>query len=514
VHMTKRTQGLAKPTRARVQLTKEARTAITLQRREASQSFRKALEGTWQVLDDAAIKIASEHKKSVRRVQNELHMGHSLLHSKHSKVSAWNSFLWKKGQDGNKENYGRGKDVLEGIVKDFKDEYNSLTEEEKANLVEEYKEYKATKTTGQRISTKLKINDVTNTLKAVESELNNLRSRTGAETIMYVVRGTTDLPLRGSQFATEGVQSFMESAMGIDNQDLVSKLEGFAIQGMTGAAKNHQQRVAEVRAVIRSEINKTLQTVAKDPDAKMQWAQYWRNVVKRYSVIIEGWPEQIPFANLSTVSNSLPELEMLLRKWRSGAIYWKRLTPEELERMDEERDKGIEDGAIVEKRRRARSDKGKKRRRDADADDAPQRQRKKVYKSTEMVSSDDEEENPDVVPNTTNDIPGSPATPSPSSDIADTPVSSASSALTPLLVTDHANTTPALDPMLSQSINNPPFLDFAPEMTSPLFTSGSFEPGPDLNLPPGLDDFLSMFNPSFEPYSDGFNDGGSSSTFF
>ncbi|KAG1781290.1 hypothetical protein EV702DRAFT_962745 [Suillus placidus] len=515
--MAKRTQGLAKPTRTSVQLTKEACAAITLQCREASQSFRKALEGTWQVLDNAAIKIASKHKKSVRRVQNELHMGHSLLHSKHSKVSAWNSFLWKKGQDGNKENYGRGKDILKGIVKDFKDEYNSLTEEEKANLVEEYKEYKATKTTGQCISTKSKINDVTNTLKAVESELNNLCSRTGAETIMYVVRGTTDLPLRGSQFATEGVQSFMESAMGIDNQDLVSKLEGFAIQGMTGAAKNHQQRVAEVRAVICSEIIKpsvSIKTVAKDPDAKMQWVQYWRNVVKRYSVIIEGWPEQIPFANLSTVSNSLPELEMLLRKWRSGAIYWKRLTPEELERMDKERDKGIEDGAIVEKRRHTRSDKGKKRRHDADADDAPQRQRKKVYKSTEMVSSDDEEENPDVVPNTTNDIPGSPATPSPSSDIADTPVSSASSALTPPLVTDHANTTPAPDPMLSQSINNPPFPDFTPQMTSPLFTSGSFEPGSDLNLPPGLDDFLLMFNPSFKPYSDGFNDGGSSSTFF
>ncbi|KAG1727458.1 uncharacterized protein EDB91DRAFT_1061098 [Suillus paluster] len=56
-------------------------------------------------------------------------------------------------------------------MKDFKDEYNSLTEEEKANLVEEYKEYKATKTTGQHISTKSKINDVTNTLKIVENEV-------------------------------------------------------------------------------------------------------------------------------------------------------------------------------------------------------------------------------------------------------------------------------------------------------------------------------------------------------
>lgn len=56
-------------------------------------------------------------------------------------------------------------------MKDFKDEYNSLTEEEKANLIEEYTEFKTTKTTGQCISTKSKINDVTYTLKVIESEV-------------------------------------------------------------------------------------------------------------------------------------------------------------------------------------------------------------------------------------------------------------------------------------------------------------------------------------------------------
>ncbi|OAX32641.1 hypothetical protein K503DRAFT_701726, partial [Rhizopogon vinicolor AM-OR11-026] len=76
-----------------------------------------------------------------------------------------------------------------------------------------------------------------------------------------------------------------------------------------GAAINHQQRVAEVRALIRSEINQALQNATQDPDAKMQWAQYWRNVVRRHSVVIEGWPEQIPFVNLSAVSNSLTDLE-------------------------------------------------------------------------------------------------------------------------------------------------------------------------------------------------------------
>jgi hypothetical protein len=65
-------------------------------------------------------------------------------------------------------------------------------------------------------------------------QLNSLKCRTGAETILYTTRGSTDLPLRGVSFATEGVQTFMGSVMGIDGQDLVSKMEGFAVQGIKG----------------------------------------------------------------------------------------------------------------------------------------------------------------------------------------------------------------------------------------------------------------------------------------
>lgn len=77
--MAKRTQALAKPTCTKVQLSKEAHAVITLRRHEASQKFQNALEDTWQAIDNTTIKIASEHKKSVHRVQHELHMGHSLL---------------------------------------------------------------------------------------------------------------------------------------------------------------------------------------------------------------------------------------------------------------------------------------------------------------------------------------------------------------------------------------------------------------------------------------------------
>jgi len=84
-----------------------------------------------------------------------------------------------------------------------------------------------------------------------------------------------DLPLRGVAFATEGVEEFIMSVKNVDNQDLISKMEGFAIQGMkgmfphafpwhikfhylTGAAKNHQKHCSDVRAAIRHEIQKGL----------------------------------------------------------------------------------------------------------------------------------------------------------------------------------------------------------------------------------------------------------------
>jgi len=108
------------------------------------------------------------------------------------------------------------------------------------------------KTSGIRISAKAKVNDTTHTLKAVENEashyhticvvsacwydfqLTNLRACTGVETIFYTMCGSTDCPLRGVAFATEGVSDFMGTVMNIDHQDLVSKMEGFSVQGMQG----------------------------------------------------------------------------------------------------------------------------------------------------------------------------------------------------------------------------------------------------------------------------------------
>src|SRR6267142_2949628 len=66
------------------------------------------------------------------------------------------------------------------------------------------------------------------------SQLNNLKTHAGIETMLLTMRGTTDMPLRAVAFATDGVEHFLKGTMKTDTQDFLGKMEGFAVQGMKG----------------------------------------------------------------------------------------------------------------------------------------------------------------------------------------------------------------------------------------------------------------------------------------
>ena len=61
----------------------------------------------------------------------------------------------------------------------------------------------------------------------------------------------------------------------------------------------------------------------------MRWPSYWKDIVVKYKVVIEGWPyEEVPFRNLSDVSN-LQRLELLLKGWQEKTIYFRRISDAE-----------------------------------------------------------------------------------------------------------------------------------------------------------------------------------------
>ena len=54
------------------------------------------------------------------------------------------------------------------------------------------------------------------------------------ETMLFAVCDTTDVVLNSITFATAGVEDFMSTTMGVNQQDFIAKLEGYAIQGIKG----------------------------------------------------------------------------------------------------------------------------------------------------------------------------------------------------------------------------------------------------------------------------------------
>jgi len=50
-------------------------------------------------MDKTIENLATQHQRSVKQVQQQLHFGCSFAHGKHAKNSNWNAFILKKGQD-------------------------------------------------------------------------------------------------------------------------------------------------------------------------------------------------------------------------------------------------------------------------------------------------------------------------------------------------------------------------------------------------------------------------------
>ena len=119
-------------------------------------------------------------------------------------------------------------------------------------MVHFFEESQSTVATEKHISPKAQINNVSSTLMSIEVKvpvyqlsgsllliwyffkLNNLRSCTRAEVILFTTSETTDLPLHGLSFATKGVSKFLEHGLKMDTQEFLCKMEGFAIQGVQG----------------------------------------------------------------------------------------------------------------------------------------------------------------------------------------------------------------------------------------------------------------------------------------
>jgi hypothetical protein len=93
----------------------------------------------------------------------------------------------------------------------------------------------------------------------------------------------------------------------------------------------------------------------------MSYIHYKRDVVLRYGVILEGWPEDIEFACPSKLGNNLSILTRLRDAVVSGSCSFRPLTTAEQRHAQEEYDQQVAGGEVVQPIRKTRKDAGQKR---------------------------------------------------------------------------------------------------------------------------------------------------------
>lgn len=100
--------------RHRPEIGKEARMELIARRRAAVGRYNARINRTWENMEEEMKNIAVEHRRSLRKVQTDLHMGHQHSLKRHSVMNPWNAFCWKLRQEA-KENEGSDGKTVPGL---------------------------------------------------------------------------------------------------------------------------------------------------------------------------------------------------------------------------------------------------------------------------------------------------------------------------------------------------------------------------------------------------------------
>ncbi|KAL1938584.1 hypothetical protein VTO73DRAFT_11399 [Trametes versicolor] len=100
--------------------------------------------------------------------------------------------------------------------------------------------------------------------------------------------------------------------------------------GEEPTCRSYASLLTEIRGLIRLLMSCKLKELTNNPKASMKWGpvHYALGVVFRGRFRLVGWPEGVPFGNLSDIPGGQPVLEQLLSLWLEGKMYFEAVDDE------------------------------------------------------------------------------------------------------------------------------------------------------------------------------------------
>ncbi|KAH9929137.1 hypothetical protein B0H21DRAFT_826223 [Amylocystis lapponica] len=339
------------------------------------------------------------------------------------KPNAFNAWSRRLAQEANEgAAVGSATSLLE-LQKENIEEYHNLAEAEKAELIAELEEQRASRSQGLRLNTRGRKQDIDNVCKKIECMLFGLKCRVGIEAFYCVVRSTPEFDMIPRWFfTTPQIDNYLRGAVrkGWNPEHIGTLTEAFSVAGcdfMTYLSTS-KMKADWMKGEIRDKINTMLVNITGKKKAQMNYVNYEKEIVLKYGVELHGWTHE-KFANPSNLSTSVSPLRILLDAIEQGECRFVRLTATERAAKEKDYDRRAAAGEVPKRKKRKDAggkhvSQGKKRARpergddsssSSDDDNEPDGERpnkrarpgkRKAVKSAATVPTDDEDNGADA----------------------------------------------------------------------------------------------------------------------
>ncbi|KAJ7291870.1 hypothetical protein C8J57DRAFT_1212290 [Mycena rebaudengoi] len=241
------------------------------------------------------------------------------------KINPYNAFKSEKAAECREQ--GVAKRVTE-LHKDYIDEYRSLSEEDKEDLVERFRDVKNCEVRLRRDTPRGRIQDLANTMVGAGH-------RVGIEGFFCIVRNNANFHVKPHWYFTSlELESYMKIAcrQRWDTATVGAKIEVFAVAGsdVLNLLRTSKQKADYLKREIRDLMHDKLVAITGDKHAEMQYVQYEEKIVHHYSIKLVGWTA-LRLVNPSELSSLLAPLQQLVHALKTDACKFVKLTPVELQ---------------------------------------------------------------------------------------------------------------------------------------------------------------------------------------
>ncbi|KAL0575882.1 hypothetical protein V5O48_006104 [Marasmius crinis-equi] len=247
------------------------------------------------------------------------------------------------------------------------EDYKELDDDALEKVVEKYKELRDEdkREKIKRPSMREKMANVARTVDRVMTMMRGLKTQNGIEFIGLLVKNRPEPFMNPKWLATDArIHDYLSLILrGWDPAHIGKKVEAFAVAGCDAAKvfKSQKDQAEALKRHVTRLIQDGLDTTCGTENQAMQYERFDTTITLRYRVIVEGWPQGIPFQKPSAFGGALDPLFRLRNAWQAGEAHFRKMNDEEFQKWQADRAEKIRTGDIIPKTRKKRSDAGVKR---------------------------------------------------------------------------------------------------------------------------------------------------------